>query len=110
MLDAFGVWIMYGLGQACVTYGGIIVCIIKEKKKLKYLGNYKYIIIESAVIITISNLIYTLILNLYDIDRTFLKIAFILSIVGGLYYIFILKNFQCKGYVLFNILLERPED
>ena len=34
MLDAFGVWIMYGLGQACVTYGGIMVCIIKEKKKL----------------------------------------------------------------------------
>ena len=40
MLDSFGVWMMYGLGQACVTYGGILLCIFQQKKKLKYLGNF----------------------------------------------------------------------
>ena len=100
MLDSFGVWIMYGLGQACVTYGGILACILKEKKELNYLGNFN-LNLESSFIITISNLTYTLILDGYEIDRAFLIIAFILSIIGGLYYIFILKNFISNGYVFF---------
>ncbi|KAM3140218.1 hypothetical protein pb186bvf_007771 [Paramecium bursaria] len=88
--DFFTLCLIYGVGQACVTFIGILAYIKTEKKELNYQ--------DATFKIVIPNLGYTLAMFGYKVDDTFLIISFICSVVAGFYYIFVLKNFLSKGF------------